>query len=144
MIILKENKPVTPAVNPISQKLNEQFFKEASNLPDIAKVGGVATNSPIFSVQRQSNLLATLQAAGYDAYVNKMNNVVCPTKTMADASAVLQYAYEAFGVQGNAFINFTGQEIKLYFDPRQPQDKAKALSYAKAVGLPPPSTRYLA
>jgi hypothetical protein len=118
--------------------LEESRIVETANLPAIAKVAGVAASSPITKVARQSTVLLTLTTAGYDAYVNKMNNVVCPVKDMADAGAVLQTIYQEFGLKGSFMVTWDGKG-KLYFDPKTPVDKAPALAYAKSVGLPPPN-----
>ena len=110
-----------------SQKLNE------ADLPAIAKAAGVVVNPKITSVVRQDSIFDTCVAMGLKTKINAMKNVV------SEAAAVLQTIYQQFGVKGSFMLTWTGSG-KLYWDPKTPVDKTVALAYAKAQGLPPPST----
>ena len=116
-----------------SQKLNE------ADLPAIAKAAGVVVNPKITSVVRQDSIYDTCLAMGLKTKINAMKNVVAEVPDMQTAAAVLQTIYQQFGVKGSFMLTWTGSG-KLYWDPKTPVDKAVALAYAKAQGLPPPST----
>lgn len=116
----------------------KRSFNEASNLPAIAQVAGVAVNSRITQVVRQDTIYSTVQAMGLSVKINAMKNVVAEVPDMPTAGAVLQKIYQAFGVKGSFMVTWEGKG-KLYWDPRTPVDKAPALAYAKQAGLPPPN-----
>ena len=119
-------------------------FKEASNLPAIAKVAGISVNPKITSVVRQDTIFSTIQAMGLPVKVNAMNNVVAEVANMQEAGSVLSTIYQQFGVKGSFMVTWDGKG-KLYFDPKTPIDSAPMLAYAKKAGLPPPNPRkYLA
>jgi hypothetical protein len=144
MIILREKKP---QATPLKVVYREGLvnFREASNLPVIAKIGGVATNPKIASVVRQDTIFSTLQAMGFSPYVNKLNNVVVEVPDLPTMTAVMSTIYQQFGVKGSMVIPWDGLRGKIYYDPKTPIESAPALAYAKAAGLPPPNLRrYLA
>lgn len=116
-----------------SQKLNE------ADLPAIAKAAGVVVNPKITSVVRQDSIFDTCVAMDLKTKINAMKNVVSEVPDMQTAAAVLQTIYQQFGVKGSFMLTWTGSG-KLYWDPKTPVDKTVALAYAKAQGLPPPST----
>ena len=143
MVILTEKKEPVPAGTVLYREglLN---FKEASNLPAIAKVAGITTNPKITSVVRQDTIYDTLKAMGLPVKVNAVHNVVAEVGDMQTAGAVLAHIYGSFGVKGSFMLTWDGKG-KLYFDPKTPVDLAPALAYAKNAGLPPPNPRkYLA
>jgi hypothetical protein len=143
MIILVESKKITPPVKAIYRE-GLMNFKEANNLPAIAKVTGISANPKITSVVRQDTIFNTLQAMGLPVKINAVHNVVAEVPDMPTASAALSTIYQQFGVKGSFMVTWTGTG-KLYFDPKTPVDSAPALAYAKAAGLPPPNPRkYLA
>jgi hypothetical protein len=120
------------------------YFREASNLPAIAKGVGALTQNKYMPLARQDTIFSTLKGYGLDPYVNKMNNVVCFCPTMQDGAAILQDIYQKFGVKGSVTITYNG-DTKVYFDPKTLMEMPVALAYAKAAGLPPPNPRrYLA
>jgi len=144
MIIITERKQTTPPVKAIYREglIN---FRETSNLPAIAKLGGVSTNPKITNVVRQDTIFNTLQAMGLNPYVNKLNNIVAEVKNSADGSAVASTIYQQFGVKCSFVLPWDGSDLKLYWAPDATVDKKVALAYAKAAGLPPPNPRkYLA
>jgi hypothetical protein len=142
MIILREKKK-TPKARVLYQE-GLVNLKEANNLPVIAKIGGVATDPRITNVVRQDTIFSTLQAMGLDPYINKMNNVVCDTPDSATMSAVASTIYTMFGVKCSFVLTWNGTG-KCYWDPKAPVEKAPAMAYAQAAGLPPPNfRRYLA
>lgn len=143
MIILKERKTLT---TPIGAMYREGLlnFREANNLPAIAKAAGMFTNPKIIAVVRQDTIYSTVQAMGIPVKINKMNNVVAEVSDMQTAGSVLSTIYQQFGVKGSFMLTWDGKG-KLYWDPDTPVDQAPALSYAKQAGLPPPNPRkYLA
>jgi len=144
MVIITESRQDTFPLRTIYREglIN---FKEASNLPAIAKLNGVSTNPKITSVVRQDTIFSTLQAMGLKPYVNKMNNVVVQVNNSADGSAVAAHIYQSFGIKCSFVLPYDGGDLKLYFSPEAVPDKNMALAYAKAAGLPPPNPRkYLA
>lgn len=119
-------------------------FKEASNLPAIAKIGGVSTNPKITNVVRKDTIFDTLRAMGLNPYINAMKNVVVSTPDSATGSAVASTIFQQFGLKCSFVLTWEG-ELKLYFDPKAKIDFTPAIAYAKAAGLPPPNPRrYLA
>jgi hypothetical protein len=117
---------------------------EASSLPAIAKVAGIAVNPKITKVVRQNTIYDTIQATGLPVKINAVNNVVAEVPDMPTAGAVLQTIYTQFGVRGSFMVTWEGKG-KLYFDPKTSVETTVALAYAKATGLPPPNPRkYLA
>jgi hypothetical protein len=143
MIIVHEKKNVIPPVKPVYREglLN---FKEASNLPAIAKMAGVAVNPKITSVVRQDTIFNTCLAMGLPTKINAMRNVVAEVKDGQTAAAVLSIIYQQFGVKGSFMMTWEGKG-KLYWAPDTIVDQAPMLAYAKAAGLPPPNPRkYLA
>jgi len=143
MYILTERKNKTPAGTTLYREglLN---FKEASNLPVIAKLGGVSTNPKITSVVRKDTIYDTVKAMGLPVKINAMKNVVAEAPDSPTASAVASTIYQQFGVKCSFVLTWEG-EMKLYWDPASPVDQAPMLAYAKAAGLPPPNPRkYLA
>jgi hypothetical protein len=150
MFILTENKkpPVMKPVYLTEAQINaikKAGLLEASNLPAIAKMGGVSTNPKITSVVRQDTIFGTLQAMSLNPYINKMNNVVVDVSDSATGSAVASTIYQQFGVKCSFVLPWDGSDLKLYWAPNATVDKAPMLAYAKAAGLPPPNPRkYLA
>jgi hypothetical protein len=142
MIILVEKKKPS-AVNPVylteAQKraMKEAGLLEASNLPAIAKHTGIANFSKYSAVARADTIFSTLQSMGLSPYVNKLHNVVCEAPSMQDAPAIMSAIYQSFGVKSSVTITWEGK-VKIYWSPETPIDKAPALAYAKATGLPPP------
>jgi hypothetical protein len=126
MIILREKKKTAP--------LN---FKEASSLPVLAKYTGVANASKYSAAPRADTIFATLQGMGLSPYINKLHNVVCEAPSMEDAPAIMSTIYQEFGIKSSVTITWEGK-VKMYWSPETPVDKAPALAYAKAAGLPPP------
>jgi hypothetical protein len=122
----------------LKEIVEKKPVKEASNLPALAKVTGVSTKSQFTQVVRQNTIFSTLQEMGLDPYVNKMNNVVVEVPTIQDAPAVMATIFQQFGVKSSVTITWEGKP-KIYWDPKTPVDKAPALAYAKAAGLPPPN-----
>jgi hypothetical protein len=119
-------------------------FREASNLPALAKGVTSLSANRFVPLARQDTIFSTLQSYGLDPYINKMRNVVCPVPTMQDGAAILQDIYTKFGLRGSVVITYEGL-TKVYFDPAVKPDSAPAIAYAKATGLPPPNPRrYLA
>ena len=139
MVILPEKEQKAPMAKTVYREglLN---FKEAGNLPVIAKIGGISNNPRITSVVRQDTIFATLQAMGLDPYINKMNNVVVEAPDSATGSAVASTIYQQFGVKCSFVLTWEGQ-LKLYWDPAARQDQGVALTYAKTAGLPLPNPR---
>jgi hypothetical protein len=143
MIILKEKKTVVPSVKVIYREglLN---FREASNLPAIAKMAGLPSNSKITTVVRQDTIFDTCKAMGLSTKINAMKNVVAEVPDAQTAGAVLSTIYQQFGVKGSFMITWDGKG-KLYWSPETPVERAPAQAYASAAGLPPPNPRrYLA
>jgi hypothetical protein len=140
MVILRERKIRT---RPRNVKYREGLikFREASDLPVIAKIGGVAANPKITSVVREDTIFNTLLAMGFKPYVNKMNNVVVEVPDLPTMTAVLATIYQQFGVKGSMVIPWDGSHGKIYYDPRTPVDQAPAIAYAKAAGIPAPNPR---
>jgi hypothetical protein len=142
MIILTENKK-RPAVKPLYltegqyRAIKRAGLLEASNLPAIAKYAGVANASKYSAVARASTIFETLQSMGLSPYVNKLHNVVCEAPSMQDAPAIMSAIYQSFGIKSSVTITWEGK-VKIYWSPETPIDKAPALAYAKATGLPPP------
>jgi hypothetical protein len=150
MIILTERK-TTSNVNPMylteaqHRAIKQAGLLEASNLPIIAKIGGIAANPKITNVVRQDTIFNTLQAMGLKPYMNKMANVVVDVPDLPTMSAVMSTIYSQFGVKGSMVIPWDGSCGKIYYDPKTPIEQAPALAYAKATGLPPPNfKKYLA
>ena len=114
-------------------------LKEASSVPAIGQAAGLAVNPKITSVVRKDSIYDTCLSMGLKTKINAMKNVVAEVSDMPTAAAVLQKIYEQFGVKGSFMITWTGAG-KLYWDPKTPVDTPVALAYAKAQGLPPPST----
>jgi hypothetical protein len=143
MIILREKKSRVPPVKAIYRE-GLLSFREASNLPAIAKIAGIATNPRITSIVRQDTIFSTCQAMGLPVKVNAMKNVVAEVPDMQTAGSVLSTIYQMFGVKGSFMLTWDGKG-KLYWAPDVPIDQAPVLVYAKAAGLPPPNPcRYLA
>jgi hypothetical protein len=150
MIILKENKK-PPVVKPVylteaqRRAIKQAGLLEASNLPAIAKTSGVSTNPRITQVTRQDTIFSTVQAMGIKVKINAMQNVVA--EDMPDqqtAVAVASTIYQQFGVKCSFTVTYEGI-WKCYWSPKTPVEKASAIAYAKATGLPPPNPRkYLA
>jgi hypothetical protein len=146
MIVLTENKKV-PAMKPVY--LTESQLKavkragllEATNLPAIVGGTSVSTDPRITQVVRQDTVFNTLLSMGLKPYVNKLNNIVVEVKDMPTMMAVMQKIYTSFGLRGSMVIPWDGTKGKIYYDPKEPVDKAIALAYAKATGLPPPNPR---
>jgi len=142
MIVLTERK--TAPVRAVLYREGLINLKEASNLPAIAKMGGVSTNPKITAVVRQDTIYSTLQAMGLNPYINKMRNVVVEVLDSSTGSAVASTIYQQFGTKCSFVLTWEGS-LKLYWDPAAKQDMTPALAYAKAAGLPPPNPRkYLA
>jgi hypothetical protein len=149
MIVLTENKK-PPVVKPIYlteaqiSAIKKAGLLEASNLPAIAKMGGVSTNPKITSVARGSTIFSTVQAMGLPVKINKMNNVVAEAPDGPTASAVMSTIYQMFGVKSSIMLTWEGT-CKIYWSPETKPDTAPMLAYSKATGLPPPNSRkYLA
>jgi len=143
MIILTEKKQGVPSERIIYREglLN---FKESNNLPAIAKLAGVSTNPRITSIVRQDTIFETVKAMGLPVKVNAMKNVVAEVNESQTAAAVLSTIYQQFGVKGSFMMTWDGKG-KIYWAPDTPVDKAPAIAYANAAGLPPPNPRrYLA
>jgi hypothetical protein len=142
MIVLTENKR-TPAVKPVylteSQiwAIKKAGLLETSNLPAIAKQVGITNVGKYSAVARADTIFSTLQSMGLSPYVNKLHNVVCEAPSMQDAPAIMSAIYQSFGVKSSVTITWEGK-VKIYWSPETPIDKAPALAYAKATGLPPP------
>jgi hypothetical protein len=150
MIIVTERKR-TPAVKPMylteaqRRAIKQTGLLEASNLPVIAKIGGVSADPKITSVVRQDTIFNTLQAMGFSPYVNKMANVVVEVPDLPTMTAVMQTIFSQFGVRGSMVIPWDGLRGKIYYDPKEKPNQASILAYSKATGLPPPNPRkYLA
>jgi hypothetical protein len=143
MIILKEiHRAVPPARTLFREGLLN--FREASNLPAIAKAVGISSNPKIASVVRKDTIYSTVQAMGLPVKINAMNNVVADVPDMQTASAVMSAIYQQFGVKSSFMMTWDGKG-KLYWSPDTPVEQAPALAYAKNAGLPPPNPRkYLA
>jgi hypothetical protein len=139
MIILTESKPRPPVKVLYREGLLN--FKEASNLPVIAKIAGVAVNPQITSVVRQDTIFNTLQAMGLKPYINKLANVVVEVPDLPTMTAVMSTIFQQFGVRGSMVIPWDGLRGKIYYDPKEPVLQANALAYAKQAGLPPPNSR---
>jgi hypothetical protein len=149
MIVLTENKKIS-VVKPVylteSQisTIKKAGLLEASNLPAIAKMGGVSTNPKITSVARQSTIFSTVQAMGLPVKINRMNNIVAEAPDGPTASAVMSTIYQMFGVKSSIMLTWEGT-CKIYWSPETKPDTAPILAYSKATGLPPPNPRkYLA
>jgi hypothetical protein len=143
MIILREKKTQPTPLKVIYHE-GLMNFREANNLPAIAKAAGVSANPKITSVVRQDTIYNTCLAMGLPTKINAVHNVVSEVSDMSTAGAVLSTIYQQFGVKGSFMITWEGTG-KVYFDPRTPVDRSPALAYAKAAGLPPPNPRrYLA
>jgi hypothetical protein len=143
MIILREKKTET---FPLKIVYREGFlnFREANNLPAIAKIAGLAVNPKITSVVRQDTIFDTCRAMGLPTKINAMKNVVAEVNDSQTAAAVLSTIYQQFGVKGSFMITWDGKG-KLYWDPNTPVEQAPVLAYSKASGLPSPNPRkYLA
>ncbi len=142
MVILTERKSRPPVKVLYREGLLN--FKEANNLPAIAKIAGVAVNPQITSVIRQDTIFGTCQAMGLPTKVNAMKKVVAEVPNAQTAAAVLSTIYQQFGVKGSFMMTWDGKG-KLYWAPDTPVEQAPMLAYAKAAGLPPPNSRkYLA
>ncbi|MGL5913589.1 MAG: hypothetical protein ACRCZB_05435 [Bacteroidales bacterium] len=122
----------------VYKESEQKNLKEASTLPAIAKVAGVANIMTITNVERENSVLETCKSMGLSSKINAMKNVVVEVSDMKTASAVLKTIYEQFGVKGSFMITWEGNG-KVYFDPRTPVDKNVALAYANSVGILPPS-----
>jgi hypothetical protein len=140
MIILREKKPQAAPLKVVYRE-GLVNFKEASNLPVIAKISGVSTDPRITNVTRQDTIFSTLQAMGLAPYVNKMANVVVEVPDLPTMTAVMSTIYQQFGAKGSMVIPWDGSRGKIYYDPKTPTDSAPALAYAKSVGIPPPNPR---
>jgi hypothetical protein len=142
MVILKEKKSGLPKKALFREGLMN--FREANNLPAIAKAAGISTNPKITSVVRQDTIYDTVQAMGLPVKINAMKNVVISVPDMPTASAVMSTIYQQFGVKSSLMITWDGQG-KIYVDPKTPIEQTPMLAYAKAAGLPPVNPRkYLA
>jgi hypothetical protein len=145
MIILNERKRM-PTVKPVylteaqCRAIKQTGLLEASNLPAIAKVAGIAVNPKITSAVRQDTIFNTIRAMGLPVKVNAVHNVVAEVPDMPTAGAVLQTIYTQFGIKGSFMVTWEGKG-KIYFDPKTPVETPIALAYAKATGLPPPNPR---
>jgi hypothetical protein len=149
MIVLTGNKQPS-TVKPIYlteaqlSAIKKAGLLEASNLPAIAKMGGISTNPKITSVARESTIFNTVQAMGLPVKINKMNNVVAEAPDGPTASAVMSTIYQMFGVKSSIMLTWEGT-CKIYWSPETKPDTAPVLAYSKATGLPPPNPRkYLA
>jgi hypothetical protein len=143
MIIISKKKSRVPP-NKVVYREGLLNFKEASNLPAIAKMAGIAVNSKITSVVRRDTIFSTCQAMGLPTKINAMSNVVAEVNDGQTAAAVLSTIYQQFGVKGSFMMTWEGKG-KLYWAPDTPVDQAPMLAYAKTAGLPPPNPRkYLA
>ena len=138
MIIIQETRELPRTVHYREGLIN---LNEASNLPVIAKIGGVSTNPKITNVVRQDTIYNTLKAMGFKPYINAMNNIVCSTPDLPTMSAVMSTIYQQFGCRGSMVIPWTGLHGKIYYDPKEVPDTGQAIAYAKAAGLPPPNPR---
>jgi hypothetical protein len=82
---------------------------------------------------------------GIKVKINALQNVVA--EDMPDqqtAVAVASTIFQQFGVKCSFTVTYEGV-WKCYWSPKTPVEKAPALAYAKATGLPPPNPRkYLA
>jgi hypothetical protein len=147
IIITKPHHAVKPAYLTESQfrAVKRAGLLEATTLPAVVNGTAVSTDPKITQVVREYTIFNTLKAMWLDPYVNKMNNVVVEVKDLPTMMAVMQKIYQAFGVRGSMVIPWDGNHGKIYYDPKTPVDKAVALAYAKATGLPPVNPRrYLA
>jgi len=111
MVILKDNKSTPPVKTLYREGLLN--FKEASNLPVIAKLGGVSTNPKITSVVRQDTIFDTIKAMGLDPYINKLNNVVVSVPDLPTMTAVMSTIFQQFGVKGSMVIPWDGTHGKI-------------------------------
>jgi len=142
MVILTEKKEKSIPVLYREGLIN---LNEASNLPVIAKLGGVSTNPKITSVVRQDTIYDTVKAMGLPVKINAMKNVVAEVNDSATGSAVAATIFSQFGVKCSFVLPWDGSGMKLYWSPDTKPDTAPMLAYAKAAGLPPPNPRrYLA
>lgn len=119
--------------------LEEKIKFLEADAPAIVKAAGTVVNPKITSVIRKDSIYSTCLAMGLKTKINAMKNVVAEVPDMQTAGAVLQTIYQQFGVKGSFMITWSGSG-KLYWDPKTPVDKPIALAYAKAQGLPPPSS----
>jgi hypothetical protein len=146
MIILTENNK-RPSVKPVylteaqHRAIKQAGLLEASTLPAIVNGTAVSTDPRITQVVRQDTIFNTLQSMGLNPYVNKMSNVVAEVKDLPTMMAVMQKIYQSFGVRGSMVIPWDGTRGKIYYDPKVLPDKAIALAYSKATGLPPINPR---
>lgn len=110
-------------------------------LPIVGAMGFNPSNLTLnFNVQRQMSVRETVLAMGAsDAYINKMDNLVVPVKTMDDGVALMKAVYNSFGIRSS--ITITSElNVKVYFDPKTKADGNIALAFAQKNGLlPPPS-----
>jgi hypothetical protein len=150
MIVLTENKKPS-TVKPVylteaqCRAIKQSGLLEASNLPVIAQINGVSTNPKITTVVRQDTIYDTVKAMGVPVKINAMKNVVATVQDSQTGSAVASTIYQQFGVKCTFTLPWDGSGMKLYWSPDTPPEKAPALAYAKATGLPPPNPRkYLA
>jgi hypothetical protein len=140
MIILREKKP---QATPLKVVYREGLlsFREADNLPAIAKTSGVSTNPKITRVVRQDTIFSTVQAMGIKVKINAMKNVVAEDiLDQQTAVTVASVIYQQFGVKCSFMVTYEGI-WKCYWSPDAPVDRAAALAYANAAGIPPPNPR---
>jgi hypothetical protein len=76
MIILTENKNIQARKPVYLTETQVKAIKgagllEASNLPAIAKMGGVSTNPKITSIARQDTIFSTIRAMGLPVKINE-------------------------------------------------------------------------
>jgi hypothetical protein len=149
MVILTEKKEfaVTPGypAGARHRAIRRTGLLEAGNLPAIARASGVSTNPMITKAVRQNTIFSTVQSMGIKVKINNMQNVVA--EDMPDqqtAAAVASTIYQQFGVKCSFTVTYEGV-WKCYWSPQTPVERAPALAYARAAGLPPPNPkRYLA
>lgn len=70
-----------------------------------------------------------------NVYINEVHNVVAIVKNFQEAAAVMQRIYEMFGVKSTITITYEGKG-KVYFAPKTPVDKARALEWEKDHNIP--------
>jgi hypothetical protein len=149
MIILTKKRKVSAAkyaylTETQRMSIRQAGLLEASNLPAIVKVAGIAANPKITSTVRRDTIFNTIRAMGLPVKINAVHNVVAEVPDMPTGGAVLQTIYTQFGVKGSFMVTWEGKG-KIYFDPKTPVETPIALAYAKAAGLPLPDPRkYLA
>ena len=120
-----------------NNKKQEKIKRVREDVPAIARVSGLSTNSRITDVTRRDSIFDTCVAMGLKTKVNKVNNIVAEVNNMQDAGSALQTIYKQFGVKGSFMVTWDGKG-KLYWDPKSPVDSSVAIDYANANGLLPP------